>query len=243
METVPFLTDLHCSSLPQWAVCESSEVWKLKNTETRPERGEHVAAWMGSCIHSRIANQGDIAPPRDLVFDGLTPTLTVARQQIERMVEAINDAMWNEGWDVHESELEADPFTNSQAPGVRLVGRIDLVLHQNVPNRTLIVDLKTSADFSPAWLQLGGYSLLYPADMLGVLHCPRPPTILDDAVATFHYSDYPARAVAIEAFRVMRRVSDILHNGHLAIAAPGNRCRFCPHEACIVRSVGRTPTL
>ena len=241
METVPFLTDLHCSSLPQWAVCEASEVWKLKNTETRPERGEHVAAWMGSAIHAYIADAREPDPPRELVYDGITPTMSVAEQQIDRMTDAIRQTMHKEGWEVRGHEVEGRSYTNSLAPGVRLVGTMDLVLEAG--GRTAIVDLKTSADFRPAWLQLGGYALLHKAEVLGVIHCPRPRSLLDDAEAKFHYNDQPAMLVAGEAFRVMLRVAELLHDGHRAIAAPGNRCRFCPHEACIVRAVGRTPNL
>ena len=241
IEPVPFVTDIHCSSLPQWAVCEQSQIYMLKYPEAPPARGEHVAGWMGSCIHAFIAGEAPPPPPNAVVLDRITPTMAVAHQQIEAMAEAIEIAMDREGWYVGRQEYEPAPFSSSLARGVRLVGRIDMRLVG--PGKSALVDLKTSADFRAAWLQLGGYDLLDPADMLGTIHCPRPPNLIDEPVATFHYNEKPAAAVAQQSLRVLVRAAELLQDDSNAIAAPGNRCRHCPNEACFVRSVGHVPNL
>lgn len=239
-----FITDIHCSSLPQWAVCEAQQVWKLTHAEDRPARGEHVATWMGTCIHSILAGAGEVAPPDALVFDGITPTLSVAWQQIDAMAAAINAKLLEEGWEVTAHEYAPDPIVYDDLDGapVRLIGTIDLGLYASLRRRAT-VDLKTSAEYRAAWLQLGGYALLDPVDVVGTIHCPRPPTLIDEPVAEFHYNKLPAAAVADQAFRVLRRAAAILHDDKLAIAAPGTRCASCPNDGCIVRSVGRVPNL
>ena len=241
VEPVPFVTDIHCSSLPQWAVCEQSQIYMLKYPEAPPERGQHVAGWMGSAIHAYIAGEKPPDPPPVVVLDGITPTMAIAHQQIEAMSEAIEIALDNEGWAVEDQEYEPDPFTSALAPGVRLVGRIDMRLASG--QKRALVDLKTSADFRAAWLQLGGYDLLDPADILGTIHCPRPPSLIDVPVATFHYNEKPAEAVANQSLRVLIRAAKLLQDDSNAIAAPGNRCRHCPNEGCFVRSVGQVPNL
>lgn len=226
-------------------MCEAAQVWKLQNGEDRPARGEHVATWMGTCIHSIIAGAGEVEPPAALVFDGITPTLSVAWQQIDAMAASINAKLLEEGWKVTAHEYAPEPVVYDDLDGapVRLIGTIDLKMATDYARRRAIMDLKTSAEYRAAWLQLGGYDLLDPVDTLGTIHCPRPPTLIDDPVTDIHYNKLPAAAVADQAFRVLRRAAAILHDDQLAIAAPGTRCASCPNDGCIVRSVGRVPNL
>ena len=109
----------------------------------------------------RIAEQEIPETPRMLVFDKITPTLKHAEVQIESMTEAVAEMVSE--WDIRDAEHESpsarsDDWTTFN---VLLGGTVDLLAYNPLNQETVIVDLKTAADYAPAWLQLGGYAFLH----------------------------------------------------------------------------------
>ena len=239
-----FQFDLHCSQLADWAVCEKSKVWRTANAGLYPERDDHVATWIGTMVHAVVAGQESVPTPNMLVFDEITPTLRIAQLQIVKMASAILRRIRAEGWTVLSQEDELHPYWHQDwLPGMSLVGRSDLVA-QTIDWTVVLADIKTAREFRSAWLQLGGYAILYHEtyDMfpskLATIHCPRP-AHLEGADVTIYYCD--TQAAMTEARRVANRVSDLMQDPDKAVAAPGNRCRYCDHPDCPVRSVEQQP--
>ena len=238
--------DIHCSSLPDWAICEKSKIEQMTARGDAPEEKlEHVAGWIGSSIHAMLASADRPDPPAFLVFDKITPTLDYAKGQIKAMAPSVAEAIEREGWEVARREVEVPPLQSPDwIPQLRLVGRMDVTGRTLTGQQRLIADIKTAHSIRPAWLQLGGYHacctpVAGEIPRVATVHCPRFDLAGEEPKTTIYYADGPA--CAREAIRIMNRVSDLLEDAELAIAAPGNRCRRCEHPACPVRSQDQSP--
>lgn len=235
---------VHCSHLPHWTRCEKSQLYLLANPQTALEAPEHVSAWIGKAVHAAVAGEAMPEVPRLLIFDKLSPTLNVARKQVDGMVAAVNGALFSSGWTLLGQEVQLQPYADPEwIPELRLVGRPDLFALST--GSTVLSDLKTSREFIGAWLQMGGYGLcacgeLPDIDEFATIHCPRPESLFDPIKVEIHVR--PARPIMLEANRVMVRISDLLANDDEAIASPSrDRCSYCPHPDCPVRSHDYAP--
>lgn len=238
------LTLIHCSALTRWSLCEKAAVWRHLNPMPAEEKAEHIATWIGTAVHSLVAVQAVPDPPRILIFDGITPTIEVARRQIDLMAEAVEHKLNAEApgrWDIMGREIDLRPLHLPGWPdNFRLTGRMDFKLR--LANEDLwVCDLKTAQDIAPAWVQLGAYRLLdrmsghRAAGTVATFHCPRPKDIvLGKADCTIWTVD--ADAAEDEALRIVNRITEIIDDPDLATAAPGNRCSFCKHPECVVRA-------
>ena len=201
---------------------------------------------MDRLVRARDPRDEDQPPPYDMmVFDKITPDIKYAKGQIPVMAEVVAEAVDAEGWHVVKHEVQVPPLSSVDwIPQLRLVGRMDITGRTIAGNRPLIADLKTAASIPPAWLQLGGYHACCTPTAgeiprVATIHCPRFDLVGDPPKPKIYYADGPA--VAREAIRIMNRVSDLLEDSDLAIAAPGNRCRNCEHPDCPVRSQDQSP--
>ena len=235
------LIEIHCSALANWALCEKAALWRMMDPGTGDEPIEHVATWMGSAVHARVAEEDPPDEPKLIVFDKMTPNIKYARAQVERMAEAVTDKLIEVDWFVITREREVAPVDSPNwIPQLRLVGRTDLDVI-SASGITITADVKTSKEFFPAWIQLGGYALMQDPEPVRVatIHCPRAALVQDQPPVEIYYAD--AAECADEAARIMSRISELLEDGSKAVAAPGNRCRFCKHPTCVVRSRDYSP--
>ena len=240
---------VHCSELTKWTGCDKSMSWKRQNPQPGPPREEHVATWMGTAVHAAVGGLGVPPPPEALVFDGTTPNLRHAHKQIERMALAVSTKLAASGWQILDTELEFPPLSfTSMLPetslmDLRLVGRIDLLVR--FLGKVGIIDIKTAKNIWPAWIQLGGYGLLYEEGngkgslgYLATVHCPRVELGREQPDAKIVYCD--AGEAIEEARRICDRIQMVLEDG-LAVASPGHECQWCEHPTCVVRTTEATP--
>ena len=231
---------IHCSELVRWTACEKAAVWNYQNPAFAPPRMPHIATWMGSAVHARCADAPEPDAPEPVVFDKVSPNLSVARHQVEMMADSVSCAIDREGWEIKDRETQFPDLCLPDWPfNLRLVGRCDL--RASWSGGRCIVDIKTSRNFEPAAIQLGGYRLLdrmssgrEPATTVATVHCPRPDILPDHKMASIHY--YAAEAAKVEAVRIMARIADLIRDPARGTATPGNRCRYCVHPDCVTRT-------
>ena len=243
--------DIHASRLVDWAICEKSEIQRHNYPKAAADEPmPHVATWMGSTVHAIAAGQEPMSPPKLQVYDDITPSLRHAWVQIDVMAAAVMEKTASARWEIIDRELTLPPMTHDQWPvNLRLVGRLDIKARQTAPYTMgiLIADIKTAKEFAPAWIQDGAYGLMHEAaygedetvSRLAAVHCPRPKLPATAAKCEIYYCD--AEAAMNEAFRIMVRIGDLLRDSELAYPAPGNRCRWCDHPNCVVRSQEFSP--
>ncbi|MCY4471146.1 MAG: PD-(D/E)XK nuclease family protein [Thiotrichales bacterium] len=241
---------IHPSRVADELACEKAGVWRMLTGPTEHAKYNdhvHVASWIGSAVHARVAEAAEPPPDELLVYDELTPTMRRARAQVDQLAEAVSDAIRQRQWDVVAHELNLGPITlPGWPPSVDIEGTADLLTRNRRSGRGILSDVKTSRDVYPGWLQLGCYALLYdavgiegppgvPHDLEGVaiVHAPRPATLLAKPHADVLYA--PVTEVVFEARKALARLVTNLIHPNDAPAAPGTGCRWCPHPTCVVR--------
>lgn len=240
------------SQLASYLACEKQGVRALgtvdgiaQGTIRLRERDQHVATWIGKCVHARLAGDIEPAVPELLVYDATTPTMNRAKVQIMRMTQALQASLSELGWTPLAREVQVGPINWGHWPhNVHLQGTADL-LAVDADGKGVLVDVKTSKEIVKAWLQLGCYALAYEhvdcgipgaprfVDRVAVAHCPRPQTLLDEPKAEI-YSLY-THEIRNDTWHALNRVVANLHNPEAAPAAPGPGCRYCTHPECRVR--------
>ena len=240
--------EIHPSDLVSWTKCEKKRIQRFWNPEPVAHTRTHIAEWVGSAVHARVAGLDDPPRPKEIVFDAFSPTFTTAQAQVSVMAEQVTRTIADSLSPGSIVEYEV-PFEPLRMPGwpqnVVLVGTADMVVTTMDRNITAIVDIKTSQNFEYAWLQLGAYGLLWnrgePSGIpdLGVLHCPRPDygmmnreQVLD---ISFQETSVNARKCADEALSAIRRIIDLVTDRDTAVASPGIHCKWCEHPYCVIR--------
>lgn len=232
--------EIHCSQLARWSSCEKAQLQAFFAPNLKEDTGEHIATWMGSAVHARIAEEEQPPFPESLRYDEITPTWQMAALQVEMMVESVQMALEVECWTILEQETELEPYRDTDwLPELYLVGRKDLYA-MDVNCCRVVADIKTARDFRPAWIQTGGYALCamaagYKVHKVAAVHAPRPNIM--NPVEPAQVYERPVRPVITETLRLMERISELIEEEDRAVAAPGDRCKWCQHPHCFVRSM------
>ena len=230
--------NLHASSLIDWTRCEQGTLWATTHPESSEPQAEHVAGWIGSCVHAWAADlYGDIpAPPDPMRFDRITPTLDIAYRQIDRMGKRIAHYVRDQGWDIRRHELSVEGGVDGIPHWLNILGTLDLEVWTAI--ELWILDLKTGAFPRGVWLQLGTYGALHErlVNRLGCLHFPR--VRIDEDLPEPVLEVRPAGPVIEAAVAVIQRVGRLIAKPEAAIPAPGGWCQFCNHPTCAVRVAG-----
>lgn len=195
-------------------------------------------------MHRYVLESGEEPMPEGYVFDKTTQTYKQAKKQAIRISRSVSHAI--EEYDIELSEFEKDmgTYQRPQWPtNVFLTGRADLTgYHQGM---RVILDLKTSEDYHPAWLQLGAYALLdghdpsnvpvLPAVSLGVIHAPRSNTGLGK-MPDIIWAERPHEIIT-RTITQLDRIVELLNDPDKVTVSPGKQCKWCAHPNCPVRSV------
>ena len=236
------------SKVAAWLGCERQGVYegaRIGITLRRRERQQHVATWIGKCVHARLAGDPDPEPDGLLVYDGVTPTQHRAEAQIGYMTSALRSKLSTLGWTPLAKEVQVGPARWDHWPhNTFLEGTSDL-LCIDAEGKGVLVDVKTSKEIVKAWLQLGCYALAYEhqeleiegaprfIDRVAVAHCPRPRTVLEVPVAEI-YTQTAGDMIA-DSWIALNRIIENIKHPEAAPAAPGPHCRYCNHPDCRVR--------
>ena len=243
---------LRPSQLARWMQCEKQGIHRAHFPPEPGPRVEHVAGWIGSAVHAALAGDSEPIPPKFLSFDDLTPTFAVARAQITRMVPAIEAVLALNDFTplAHELHLPALTFVGNDTfpdwpADLQLGGTLDLLCAGGPDDAGIVADFKTGRTFEAGWLQIAAYALRYewsPPDdprlpvtigEAAIVHCMRP-AVLKPAQATLLRQ--PIEPLMDEAVRVLNRVIASHLDPESAPATPSERCRFCEHPRCPVRT-------
>ena len=226
---------IHASELHAAVKCE------LRWTNNASEGGSQfypVSAWIGSCVHARIAGLKE-PTPEFMKFDKLTPSLTIARRQIEQIHEAIENYLKLNCFEIIDHELNYYQYRHESWPiNMFLTGSAD-AYGKDSEGQTFLMDFKTGAaqDLQGYFLQMGAYRILdrytheRETDNLIILHAPRPENILTLPKVVMHQSSCPDE-VEDHVESLLHRLSDIYSNPALATACPGMYCKYCDYSDC-----------
>ena len=204
-----------------WLTCEAMALHSPKR-----EGREHVAAWVGTYAHALIADvKTPFTPtPGRMTFDRITPTFHAAAVQAHDIAVVARRLMFDEGWGV--------VATEETVYGENLTGHLDVrAWHKDFGEA--IIDLKTGALPSTAWVQVGGYIDLSisPVDWGGVLHVPRV-AINKDVTGTLEFRDGDdLRAV----WNVNMGADSGSHGRSTPNGFPGLHCKRCNVSGCAAR--------
>lgn len=230
--------EIHCSQLVKWTTCEASALWELMSTVSFEPKEPHVATWIGSAVHAAVAGEPIPEPPDMMVYDEVTPTRKIAEHQVEKMRKAVVQTIYNYGWTVLRSEAELKPVSDpGWLPQLRITGRMD-ILAADRKGRHILADIKTRREYRATWLQTGGYVICVRdagvrVDEVAAIHAPRSKFLNPQNVGIVTND---ATDCAEMAMRAMNRISELIEEQERAVAAPGNRCRWCEHPRCPVRA-------
>ena len=244
------MIEIHPSALAEWMQCEKRGIHRaLFPKPPAGPRIEHISAWVGTAVHALVADDPVTPPPQFRQFDKLTPTISVAYNQIHFMATAIREHLETLHWTPIASELHLPPvplsgLSWSWPDELRLTGTIDL-LAERWDDRGIIADIKTGKTLHKGWMQLGAYALRYAYDApevdgvelpviseLAIIHCPRP-AVMEKPTVTV--DTRPTKPLLVEATRALKRVIENTNHPDFAPATPSERCRFCDHPTCPVR--------
>ena len=230
--------EIHCSDIQKWAGCTKAMHHKTFSSDARPKRMPHIASLVGTAVHAKVSGADEPEVPASVVFDGHTPSMRIARQQVQIMSDSIKLSLRDHSdidFEVELTSLREDHWPQN----VILAGRADMVGF--TPDSTIfIADLKTSHSTEHAWLQLGGYAYLmqnmgHQVDKVGVIHCPRDKVGMTSAAVDKSWVS--GAEVIQESIEVVERAVSILRMNERPTAAPGPACRYCTHPSCVVRTI------
>ena len=246
-------TVISCSTISEWMSCELAAHSRLiddKGDEKR--KAPHVARWIGTCTHEKIAEaygKGALEPffPSPVRYDGITPTEKIARAQVDILVDVAVEQMRLRGFeeDIRDvlSEKRFAPITSPSWYGVHLEGTLDMAF-VDANGELCILDIKTTSDVVPTWLQLGAYALLLEANSdqkvkwLYILHVPRDridviTKKIDMRKGHSHFYRMDAQEPMKMAKVAMQRIAQVASGHFPCTISPGRRCRSCPVTTCI----------
>lgn len=214
------------SRLYGWTQCEQRQLYE---EEHRPEFPVLPAPmWVGLLAHKLLIEGHDrIENLEALGVDTLTPTLKQGRSQAHMICRAAKEIIRERNYTV----LLREQHVESRL----VVGRLDMVLFDEITGRRALVDLKTGAMSGTVWLQLGAYlstNLSGSPQDVGLLHVPRVP-LSRPCTGELHVRD--AREVMNATLPVLARALDVQNGRAQALRTPGNWCGGCPiRESCAV---------
>ena len=237
------------SKMSAWMNCERREVYKLHNRDKSERGAQHIASWIGTAVHALAADEEPPAFPSAIMtsYDNITQTRRQAEQQVQRMSAKITHKLAEHDYEIIQQEFPLKQFRRSSWPdGVVLSGTPDILVY-HYPTATYgILDIKTSKDFLPAWLQMGAYALVWntcnsdkQVKMVGALHCSRVECGASDGQPEMHLND--AESCIYEARKSANRIAHLMGNPDDATVAPGTHCRWCANLDCTIRAVGFNP--
>lgn len=220
----------------------------------------HVATWIGTAVHCRLAGWEVDPRPDDLVYDKVTSTAERADEAVEKILGAVAEFDAARQPRYMDREMPVAAVCGS----TRLTGTVDALC--TIGDRTVIVDLKTGRQPHTVWVQAAIYAWLadryyradgmvqdlatgikrraaegeepgLPVDALGCLHVPRvgPRT---EQRWSYEQRDYSLFAHDVAQWGWM--LDQLSQAGyHELPASPGLHCRLCPIEDCAVRGAER----
>ena len=211
-------------------------MWDCLHPEAKPFAGEHIASWIGSAVHARLAGEELPAMPEPALFDDRTPTARHAKAQINMVVKAIEATVDPVGWKVLAREMPVRALIE----GAVITGTCDFVVDTGLGKAVL--DVKTGHAAYHSWLQLGAYAAALDAAedegpaSVGLIACPRPRVGRPEAA---HIEFRPAGPAKADAGAVIRRVSALFNDGSEPLPNPGVHCARCPVPDCASRILPR----
>ena len=121
---------------------------------------------------------------------------------------------------------------------VFISGRPDLIGVRATGGK-VIMDLKTSADFTPAWLQIGAYTMVESeqegaVEAIGVIHASRKMCGAGDGWPEIFWNNQPEGCMQL-AEAALDRIVHLIRNPGQALVSPAKHCRWCDHPSCPVR--------
>ena len=210
-------------------------MWDCLHPEAKPFAGEHIASWIGSAVHARLAGEELPAMPEPALFDDRTPTARHAKAQINMVVKAIEATVDPVGWKVLAREMPVRALIE----GAVITGTCDFVVDTGLGKAVL--DVKTGHAAYHSWLQLGAYAAALEAEgegpaSVGLIACPRPRVGRPEAA---HIEFRPSGPAKADAGAVIRRVSALFNDGSEPLPNPGVHCARCRVSDCASRVLPR----
>ena len=228
--------EIHPSRLASWRSCERRAMWEHLHPESKPFAGEHIAGWIGSAVHARLAGKDLPVLPEPALFDDRTPTEIYARAQVNMLVTSIEAKVDPIGWKVLAREIPV----RAPVEDAVIAGTCDLVVDTGLGKAVL--DVKTGHSSYHSWLQLGAYAAALDATedegptSVGLISCPRPRVGRPEAAQIEFRPSGPAKT---DAVAVVRRVIALFNDGGEPLPNPGLHCSQCRVMDCASRILPR----
>ena len=228
------------SKLIEWARCQ---LRAQRRTLIRSERDRdpvaHIAAWIGTEAHARVAGRESSEVPRHVAFDSITPNREHAFAQVDRIVDAVHSEKAARCWCEYKYEVEVGTEQPFQ-------GTLDLYFdgrHDPAVGSWAIADFKTGQLSDGVWLQLGAYMNAieqnYPStwtDMIKkvvLIHAPR--TSLNKE-QTCEVTIRDAEKCKVAAKLLADIAYNVVHEDWTPVPMPGRHCSSCEVLDCAVRA-------
>ena len=221
---------MHISDITRWAACEQ---YGLTAGQRTRGGAPSAAAVVGTLAHAALergmeyaaAYAHDFFPDR-IRWDSVTPALPTAFTQARNIAVAARHEIERVGLTImaQEEHVELDEAE----------GAFDLMCYSPALG-DVIIDLKTGALPSTAWLQVGGYCFASGPNVKygGVLHVPRRP---QEREVVARLDVRPASGLVRAYATAYKRIQDV-YKGQEAVRTPGLHCTRCPLTECAVRAL------
>ena len=239
------------SQIKKWMACEASALHAFWNPAEH-DPAAHIASWIGTAVHENVLQDIEITEPDarqvrlgGIKFDRISPTSAAAAGQARRIADKVTGLL--DSMSIMRIESEA-MIGELQAPGwpsnVYLQGTLDLVgIYEG---QICIFDLKTSRDFTPAWLQVAAYALASRYDgesapQLGIIHAPRDGCGNGDGQPQIVFSQQPLEAMEA-AFTAVDRIASLIADDIRPTVNPTrSNCSWCRNISCAMRAADFIP--
>ena len=229
---------LRPSKLGDWATCAKKMRYLAANSPGG--RGPHISSWIGTAVHRRLDNEIFEPVPFGALYDTTTPTVHVARVQVDRISSMIRELCVRHGLTPKDTEV---PVSDGEHGGT-----LDVVFSRDLFDRTSVIgDIKTGKRIpNGVWLQLGSYfdMAVHPDSTITeefrevcVVHVPRTP-LNEPQPGRIEFRDGAecGREAALW-YRMIGRLIEDDSDIREFPASPGIACHSCPMTAdeCAVR--------
>ena len=230
--------NIHASKLVEYAVCPKRF---LSTSRQLPPPKSPVSAWIGSCVHARVAGKPEPQYPFEIQLDRITPSKTIAIRQIGLIATAIEKFLHLKGLRITEWELNFDrmPVSEGSLYNTYLTGSAD-AKGSDPDNRSFLLDIKTGSNrvgLETYMLQMGAYRALDKymtgdgVKELIILHAPRSEDILAPPPVSWYKSMNPKEAEE-HALKLAREIGS---GNRKMRAIPGTQCKNCEVVTCGLR--------
>ena len=229
------IKSIHPSSIKRWARCEASAIHYMQDihSKDREKHAPHVASYVGSAVHAKVAQVEHPPAPLFIKYDKETPTMKVANKQTEKLSMLAIEKLRELRLFIADSEVDFD-FQINEAVEVR--GRVDAIVEIQLTGELCLLEIKCKEPDPTDLHQIGAYALFMRKESPNlkhycILYLPRTITSLEEVVVVKGEID----KIKEPAFNMMKRIVHVLSSVDEETYTPGYHCAKCALEECHMR--------